>query len=87
MAEFSDKPLAKGASLLRLKEKVEHRRWLTNVLFDDARQSLNRTGTLESEVRMFLDENPEAGELKHFPQCASALNSLGIACFQYLNPP
>ena len=64
-----DIPLSKGASLLRLKEKVEHRRWLTNILFDDVWKSLNHTGPLESEVQFCFDENPEVGEFENMPQC------------------
>ena len=70
MAEFSDKPLSKGASIRRLKEKAGHRRWPTKVPLDDVWQSSNHTGTLESEVQMFLDGNHDVQELKHFPQCA-----------------
>ena len=87
MTDNFDKPLSKGASLLRLKEKVERRRWMTNIFFGDVWGSLNHTSSLESDVQLFLDDNPEVGELKRSPIVISTTNSLGIAPLLFPNPP
>ena len=80
-------PLSKASSILRLKEKVERRLRLTNTFWNDVWESLNHTGTLESEVQLFLDENPDAKELKNLPQCPFLEEFLRYCSNPLFKPP
>ena len=80
-------PLSKGVSLLRLKEKEEHRRRMANHFFGDIWIPLNYTGDLASDVRVFLDGSLMVGDLKRRPHCTFIGEFLRYCASPQFKPP